>query len=575
MTLTVSNKELQYREGLRYLKSGNVEDAQHILLNLLKGTPNNPVLLEKIGYCCAVQNKHKEAYSYFSQAVHQDPRHCNSLLNFAIQYIQYQDTKQSEIVDFNLPLNACKQCFELCQGGLDQSLGAARILAGVKNADFLQMCFELSKVYQIHDIFRCMISGCLSFMDSQFEKAQEYYEIASSHAPGDGLIYTELAKVFYHLNQRENALKASFRSVELYNDSARAWYWHSVLLHNCRLSEEGLAANLKAIDLQPNDPYYQVGLGIQYLRLGDWEKGWTLYTHRLNLGNDSTIEYVPPVPKWENEPLDEIELILCCEQGFGDVIQFARFVPLVATKAKRVLFNCQRKIAHLFEHFQDIHNVEIVKEGTGFYVNSKAMRWCPLVDIPHKLGVPESEWSKSVPYIYSGGKQAEKWRNCFNEFGDGKLKVGIAWQGNPLQSVDIGRSIPLQMFQPLSQIKNVQFVSLQKLHGLDQLESIDFADKIHVLDNFDNGDDAFADTIHIIQALDLIITSDTSIAHLAGALGRPVWLGLKFAPEWRWQFDREDSPWYPTMRLFRQKKMGDWESVMQSILGNLKHLVDS
>jgi hypothetical protein len=154
------------------------------------------------------------------------------------------------------------------------------------------------------------------------------------------------------------------------------------------------------------------------------------------------------------------------------------------------------------------------------------------------------------------------------------LKVGICWQGNPGRDIDHGRSIPLIEFHPLSQISGVRLVSLQKLHGLEQLRSLPSDMPVETFgSDFDAGADAFVDTAAVMAELDLIVTSDTGVAHLAAALGRPTWIALKFVPEWRWMLDRNDSPWYPTVRLFRQRELYRWPPVFEEIADALSEVL--
>jgi hypothetical protein len=164
-----------------------------------------------------------------------------------------------------------------------------------------------------------------------------------------------------------------------------------------------------------------------------------------------------------------------------------------------------------------------------------------------------------------------RWRQ---RIGTNGFKIGIAWQGNPYATVDEGRSMPLEQFVPLSRVEGIRLISLQKHHGLDQLARLPPDVRIETLgDDFDNGPDAFVDTAAVMANLDLIITSDTSIAHLAGALGRPTWVALKYVPDWRWLLDRSDSPWYPTLRLFRQPEGQNWKAVFTEIERELRKLV--
>jgi hypothetical protein len=178
-----------------------------------------------------------------------------------------------------------------------------------------------------------------------------------------------------------------------------------------------------------------------------------------------------------------------------------------------------------------------------------------------------------VPYLTAEPGLEGRWKTRIGADG---FKIGIAWQGNPSSKIDEGRSIPLTEFVPLSRISGVRLISLQKYVGLDQLTGLPNETEIETLgDAFDHGPDAFIDTAAVMSSLDLIITSDTSIAHLAGALGRPAWVALRHVPDWRWLLDREDSPWYPTLRLFRQPQREDWAVVFAKIDRELHALLNA
>jgi len=190
-----------------------------------------------------------------------------------------------------------------------------------------------------------------------------------------------------------------------------------------------------------------------------------------------------------------------------------------------------------------------------------------LMSLPRVLGIRPDTVPAQVPYLRADERRGDIWRARLGESG---FKVGIAWQGNPIGSIDNGRSIPLKEFAPLAAVEHVRLISLQKNFGTEQLdvrpagmivETPGFA--------FDDGADAFIDTAAMMMNLDLVVTSDTSIAHLAGALGRPVWIALKTVPDWRWLLGRGDCPWYPTARLFRQERIGDWSGVMAQMAAAL------
>jgi len=169
--------------------------------------------------------------------------------------------------------------------------------------------------------------------------------------------------------------------------------------------------------------------------------------------------------------------------------------------------------------------------------------------------------------LIPGAPLVAHWRRRIGGHG---FRIGVCWQGNPVAKVDFGRSIPLRCFHPLAAIPGVRLISIQKSHGLDQLSNLPSATTIEALGaELDNGPDAFVDTAAVMSCLDLVITSDTSIAHLAGALGRPVWVALKHVPDWRWMLDRADSPWYPTMRLYRQTVRDDWDGVFDRVAADV------
>ena len=179
----------------------------------------------------------------------------------------------------------------------------------------------------------------------------------------------------------------------------------------------------------------------------------------------------------------------------------------------------------------------------------------PLLSVPARSDLP----ALPIPYLYAEPERTAMWKR---RIGDGGFKVGIAWQGFSGRFEDRGRSLPLTAFRPLAK-DGVRLISLQKGEGEEQIAAADFP--VAVLDGLDNGPDAFMDTAAAMMAMDLVITSDTSIAHLAGALGRPVWVALRRVPDWRWMLNRSDSPWYPTMRLFRQSVDGDWGTVFAAM----------
>ncbi|MEI7606591.1 MAG: tetratricopeptide repeat-containing glycosyltransferase family protein [Rhodospirillaceae bacterium] len=259
---------------------------------------------------------------------------------------------------------------------------------------------------------------------------------------------------------------------------------------------------------------------------------------------------------WYGEDITVKTLYIYADHGLGDAMQFIRFVPLAATRCRKVLFYLPRA---LWKIVGEIPNVEFITE-----INQPFDVMCSLFMLPHVVGIDEPSLGSMVPYLSVDPALVARWGQRLPKDG---FRIGIAWQGNPSSLFDQGRSIPLACYAPLAQLPGVKLVSLQMHFGLDQLASLPEGMTIITLgSDFNNGPDNVVDTAAVMKGLDLIISSDTSVPHIAGALSCPVWVLLKSAPDWRWQLEREDCPWYPTMRLFRQKEAGEWGEVMTRVV---------
>lgn len=292
-----------------------------------------------------------------------------------------------------------------------------------------------------------------------------------------------------------------------------------------------------------------------------WREGWPLYESRLKeFGGDVGEPYI--IPKWNGEVGENVQILVVREQGLGDEIQFGRFLPLLRKQVGKVAFVAHTKLCELpGSLYEDID----VTTGsfTGQHENGKTWYQTHLMSLPGLLGLEEDEFATNVPYLHADPIRASAWRD---KIGNGGFKIGVCWHGNDKAHFVDSRHVPLQAFAPLATVEGVSLISLQKFDGTEQLTTVSFADKIIDLgEAFDAGDQAFLDTAAVIETLDLVISSDTSVAHLAGAMGKAVWLVLPKQAEWRWQRDRDDSPWYPTMRLFRQKEYGQWDDVMAHV----------
>lgn len=309
-----------------------------------------------------------------------------------------------------------------------------------------------------------------------------------------------------------------------------------------------------ALRLHPNDPVVHYNLGLLLLLAGRFDDGWLGFEHRFRAGAVLIRNF--PRPTWQGEPLAGRTVLIYAEQGLGDMIQFSRFLPRVPGS---VVFEVPGRMIRLLSSLP--HSPPMVAAGTPLPAFDLV---CPMMSLPLRLGAPAD--TPLVPLAAEPG-MVRQWHARIGAHG---FRVGIAWQGNPNRYEDQGRSVPLAAFEPLMRVPGVRLISLQRGFGSEQAAAWPTVETLG--DGFDNGPDAFIDTAAVMANLDLVISTDTAIAHLAGALGRPVWVPLRRVPDWRWMLDRADSPWYPTMRLFRQTVRDQWAPVFQQIADRLTNL---
>jgi hypothetical protein len=294
------------------------------------------------------------------------------------------------------------------------------------------------------------------------------------------------------------------------------------------------------------------------------EQGWGLYEWRSKIDGAAASRCGSEALWLGDQALAGKTLFLHSEQGLGDTIQFCRYALLAEARGAQVVMSVQDSLRRLLRRLSP--TIQIIGETQhppefDFH--------CPLLSLPRAFGTTADTIPAAGRYLSAEGERVERWRQALGNHG---FKVGICWQGG-VSRVDMGRSFPLAMLHRIASLPGVRLISLQKGRGCEQLDALPAGMLVQVPgDGFDAGPDAFLDTAAVLENMDLVITSDTAMAHLAGALGRPTWVVLKRVPDWRWFLERADSPWYPGHRLFRQQRWGDWQGVFDEIYRELSRL---
>jgi tetratricopeptide (TPR) repeat protein len=400
----------------------------------------------------------------------------------------------------------------------------------------------------------------------RFDEALSAYDRALALVPNYSEALTNRGNVLRDLYRYDEALDNHNQAIALKPDLAEAFNNRGTVYHDTRRFAEALSDYKHAVQLNPDHREAYASIGLVQLLIGDWAPGWENYERRFRKKSNAARRPNNHASDWIGEPLDGRSILLYGEQGLGDVIQFIRFVPILQSMGATVTVMVTRRLHRLLSVLgPEVTFVEAVSPDTKYDYQ------IALMSLPRAMQIRLDSVPASTPYLRADAKRAEIWRA---RLGDHGFKVGIAWQGSAAGKVDNGRSIPLREFAPLSQVEGARLISLQKNFGIEQLARRPSGMTVETPGyEFDDGVDAFIDTAAMMVNLDLVVTSDTSIAHLAGALGRPVWVALKYVPDWRWLLDREDSPWYPSMRLFRQTQVGDWAGVMGRIKSALRDTV--
>jgi tetratricopeptide (TPR) repeat protein len=400
--------------------------------------------------------------------------------------------------------------------------------------------------------------GLALLRENQYAEALTSFDHAITLEPHRQGVLTNRGIALVGLDRVEEALVAFQSALDLDRDPADIYTNLGLVHRSLGRNIEAMASFRQTLSRKPGDPSATFALAFVHLSLADFKTGWPLYEARFDEPTLKVPKRTWRIPRWQGEALAGKTLWVHAEQGLGDAIQFCRYLPVLVAQGADIVFEVMPALKALMSSLPG--NIRVVAKGDSA---PAADYQCPLLSLPLVLGTDLSSIPASVPYLAAEPERVQRWRARMQAVPG--VRVGIAWQGNLAVEQLMwarGRSMPLAELAPLAQVPGVSLISLQKGEGAQQIREVDFGSRIIDLGSeIDQGADAFLDTAAVMESLDLIVSTDTSIAHLAGALARPAWIALSSAPEWRWLLERSDSPWYPTFRLFRQRRRGNWRSV--------------
>ena len=399
----------------------------------------------------------------------------------------------------------------------------------------------------------------------KFEEAIACYEKAIHLKPSDAKAYNNLGNALERQDKLDGAAHHFEQALQLEPQCAETHSNLAIVHMRQGMMDKALANFDQALRIDPKLAGARLNRAQLNLLLGNFAQGWPDFEFRKTQPDEKERRFT--APRWNGSDLTNKTILLVAEHGLGDTLHFVRYARLVKDRGATVVLECQSELLPLLASTPGIDQLfgrDSQLPSIDFQV--------PLLSLPRIFHTELSSVPASIPYLHAKQDLVEHWRGALASCAGRTFKVGIAWQGNPAYRYDRQRSIPVKHFGQLALLDGVELISLQKGPAADQLATL--KRQLPIVDlgrNLDETPGAFMDTAAVMMIIDLVISSDTAIAHLAGALGVPVWVALPMVPDWRWLLEREDSPWYPTMRLFRQTQAGRWEDVFDRIAVELKN----
>ena len=545
------NEEALGNIGVISRALGNNKEAIEYYINVIKINPDNAITYNNLGNAFKAIKDYKRALMAFNDCLKRDPKNFNTYNNIGMVYEGLNDNNKA---------------IEFYKLAVKHNPKFAKAVNNIGVVLYKQKKYEESaKIFQIALDIDPNYNEVYSNMGASLNKAKKFdesikaLETAIEKMPNHGGAYTNLGNVYNKIYEYKKAAKMHEKSIELEPNGVNAYSNVGTSYKYLGYTKKAIDAYKKAIELNPNFENAHFDLSTIYLAKGDFKRGWEEYEWRFK--KEEMISHIIKHKDIFSKPLftgkEDIKdktLLLHSEQGFGDSLQFIRFLPELKKKYKcKIAVKCREGLKEIFETMEEIDVLVDRSEETPAFDYQLS-----IMSMPYILGMKKiDDLPKKHPYLYA---------NKDPEFEikpkEGHLNIGICWSASVTGESYDGKVFDLEYFKPFVDSQNVTLYSLQVGPENEDIKRLGYEDKIV---DWTDKLTSFAKTASLMKELDLVISSDTSVAHLAGAINVPVWIPLQKIPDWRWQNKGEKSPWYPSAKLFRQKSPRVWESVFQSI----------
>jgi tetratricopeptide (TPR) repeat protein len=550
------------QQGLLLHQQGNLNGARSFYEQVLKIQPRHFDALQLLGTIAGQMKDYQQSLELLTKALTINPSHPITHYNRG-QALQELNRFEDALVSYD-------RAIALKPDYAEAYSNRGSILHELKQ--FKEALVSLQQAITINPRLSALTYYNLGLTLQElkhFEDAIANYQQAIVIKPDYAQAYSNYGIALHQLGRFEEGIDSYNKAIFLKDDYEDAYYNRAICFEQLKHFEDAIANYQQAIVIKPDYAQAHWNLSLVQLLKGNFKDGWLGYEWRWKNEETNKIAGIRAFsqPLWlGEEPLVGKTILLYAEQGLGDTIQFCRYVPMVSALGAKVILEVPSSLVGL------LHDLESVSQIIPYGDKLPEFDYqCPLLSLPLAFKTNLNNIPSYPHYITSNKNKVAQWRQYIGESG---FKIAIVWQGSSQNKIDVGRSFSVHLFEGLSKIKGVRLISLQKNVGVEQLQSLPAEMQIEVLpEDFDSSSGAFLDSAAVMKCVDLVITSDTALAHLAGALGVKTWLPLKYVPDWRWLLDRDDSPWYPSIKIYRQATRGDWDSVFERIKNDLLKLL--